>query len=183
MVLRSNCALSIRIVRLCLLKADEEDAHRRQLISLHETRFGVFTPLIRREYIAGFYACQPIWLMATIWEAKKLAPKQKRWSVRPKIAGRFSGQRSPSQSARRRSVAKFNLLRGRSKRRVSSQTKVHTDLGTARLGGLNGRICFDACANFCYGLCHPELAYYVFGRVGGCVGRRGFNGFYRSRLR
>ncbi len=40
--------------------AKEEDAHRQQLIALHETRFGAFIPLIRREHVAGFYARQPI---------------------------------------------------------------------------------------------------------------------------
>ena len=46
--------------------ADEEDAHRQQLIALHETRFGAFIPLIRREHVAGFYARHPIWLMANL---------------------------------------------------------------------------------------------------------------------
>ncbi|HCC97246.1 MAG TPA: rubrerythrin family protein, partial [Rhodobacteraceae bacterium] len=46
--------------------AKEEDAHRQQLIALHETRFGAFIPLIRREHVAGFYARQPIWLIANL---------------------------------------------------------------------------------------------------------------------
>ena len=46
--------------------ADEEDAHRKQLIALHETRFWAFIPLIRHEHVAAFYACQPIWLMANL---------------------------------------------------------------------------------------------------------------------
>lgn len=53
--------------------ADEGDAHRQQLIALHETRFGAFIPLIRREHVAGFYARQPIWLMANLGIEKNRA--------------------------------------------------------------------------------------------------------------
>lgn len=46
--------------------AEEEDGHRRSLISLHETRFGNVIPLIRREHVAGFYARRPVWLAANL---------------------------------------------------------------------------------------------------------------------
>lgn len=46
--------------------AEEEDGHRRALISLHETRFGNVIPLIRREHVAGFYARRPVWLAANL---------------------------------------------------------------------------------------------------------------------
>ncbi len=46
--------------------AEEEDGHRRALISLHETRFGSVIPLIRREHVAGFYARRPVWLAANL---------------------------------------------------------------------------------------------------------------------
>jgi rubrerythrin len=42
--------------------AAEEDGHRRQLIALHEVRFGPVIPLIRREHVTGFYARSPVWL-------------------------------------------------------------------------------------------------------------------------
>ncbi len=42
--------------------AAEEDGHRRQLIELHEVRFGPVIPLIRREHVTGFYARSPVWL-------------------------------------------------------------------------------------------------------------------------
>jgi rubrerythrin len=46
--------------------AAEEDEHRRQLIALHQSRFGQVIPLIRREHVAGFYARKPVWLNETL---------------------------------------------------------------------------------------------------------------------
>jgi rubrerythrin len=46
--------------------AAEEDDHRRQLIALHQRRFGQVIPLIRREHVAGFYARKPVWLNETL---------------------------------------------------------------------------------------------------------------------
>ena len=46
--------------------AAEEDGHRRQLIDLHQARFGQVIPLIRREHVAGFYARKPVWLNETL---------------------------------------------------------------------------------------------------------------------
>ncbi|NHQ73291.1 rubrerythrin family protein [Roseovarius gahaiensis] len=46
--------------------AAEEDAHRRALIDLHNSRFGDVIPLIRREHVAGFYARRPVWLMENL---------------------------------------------------------------------------------------------------------------------
>lgn len=46
--------------------AAEEDGHRRQLIDLHESRFGAVIPLIRREHVAGYYARKPVWLTANL---------------------------------------------------------------------------------------------------------------------
>ena len=46
--------------------AAEEDAHRAQLIALHEGRFGPAIPLIRREHVAGYYARRPVWLMENL---------------------------------------------------------------------------------------------------------------------
>ncbi len=46
--------------------ASEEDEHRRQLIELHQVRFGQVIPLIRREHVAGFYARKPVWLNETL---------------------------------------------------------------------------------------------------------------------
>lgn len=46
--------------------AAEEDDHRRQLIALHQARFGQVIPLIRREHVAGFYARKPVWLNETL---------------------------------------------------------------------------------------------------------------------
>jgi len=46
--------------------AVEEDGHRRQLIDLHDSRFGPVIPLIRREHVAGFYARRPVWLAANL---------------------------------------------------------------------------------------------------------------------
>ncbi|MGR3323770.1 MAG: iron exporter MbfA [Pseudooceanicola sp.] len=46
--------------------AEEEDRHRRRLISLFETRFGPVIPLIRREHVAGYYARRPVWLIGSL---------------------------------------------------------------------------------------------------------------------
>ncbi|WP_264211558.1 iron exporter MbfA [Leisingera thetidis] len=46
--------------------AAEEDDHRAQLITLHESRFGPAIPLIRREHVAGYYARRPVWLMENL---------------------------------------------------------------------------------------------------------------------
>lgn len=46
--------------------ADEEDAHRRRLIDLHEARFGPTIPLIRREHVAGYLTRNPVWLIENL---------------------------------------------------------------------------------------------------------------------
>lgn len=46
--------------------AREEDAHRAQLIELHEQRFGKTIPLIRREHVAGYYTRRPVWLVENL---------------------------------------------------------------------------------------------------------------------
>ena len=46
--------------------AEEEDAHRKQLISLHQKRFGDTIPLIRREHVSGYYARKPVWLVENL---------------------------------------------------------------------------------------------------------------------
>lgn len=44
----------------------EENEHRRQLIEMHEARFGDRIPLIRREHVSGFYSRRPYWLVETL---------------------------------------------------------------------------------------------------------------------
>lgn len=46
--------------------AQEEDTHRKALISLHRKRFGEVIPLIRREHVAGYYARRPVWLVENL---------------------------------------------------------------------------------------------------------------------
>ncbi|MCR8548729.1 rubrerythrin family protein [Salipiger sp. P9] len=46
--------------------AEEEDGHRKALISAHRIRFGEVIPLIRREHVAGYYARRPVWLMKNL---------------------------------------------------------------------------------------------------------------------
>lgn len=46
--------------------AAEEDEHRRQLIELHQRRFGEVIPLIRREHVSGYYARRPVWLVENL---------------------------------------------------------------------------------------------------------------------
>ncbi|SIT86932.1 iron exporter MbfA [Pontibaca methylaminivorans] len=46
--------------------AEEEDAHRAQLIALHEARFGSTIPLLRREHVAGYYNRRPVWLIQNL---------------------------------------------------------------------------------------------------------------------
>jgi len=46
--------------------AAEEDEHRRQLLDLHQKRFGDHVPLLRREHVAGFYARRPVWLVENL---------------------------------------------------------------------------------------------------------------------
>ena len=43
--------------------AGEENEHRRQLLNLHQKRFGDTVPLIRREHVQGFYKRKPDWLI------------------------------------------------------------------------------------------------------------------------
>lgn len=44
----------------------EENEHRLRLIEMHEARFGSRIPLIRREYVSGFYTRRPYWLVETL---------------------------------------------------------------------------------------------------------------------
>ncbi|MER5170703.1 iron exporter MbfA [Thioclava sp. GXIMD2076] len=44
----------------------EEDEHRRRLIEAHQARFGDVIPLVRREFVAGFYARKPVWMAETM---------------------------------------------------------------------------------------------------------------------
>lgn len=46
--------------------AEEEDEHRRRLIAAHQARFGEVIPLIRREYVSGFYTRRPVWLVQNL---------------------------------------------------------------------------------------------------------------------
>jgi rubrerythrin len=46
--------------------AEEEDGHRRQLIELHQKRFGDVIPLIRREHVSGYYTRRPVWLVENL---------------------------------------------------------------------------------------------------------------------
>ena len=46
--------------------AEEEDAHRAQLIELFKRRFGDVIPLVRREHVAGYYARRPVWLVENL---------------------------------------------------------------------------------------------------------------------
>ncbi len=43
-----------------------EDSHRKILIDKFQSRFGENIPLIRREYVSGFYARKPIWLIKNL---------------------------------------------------------------------------------------------------------------------
>lgn len=43
--------------------AEEENGHRRQLITLFRDRFGDTIPLIRREHVRGYYTRKPDWLV------------------------------------------------------------------------------------------------------------------------
>jgi len=42
--------------------AEEEDEHRKSLISMYQKRFGNTIPLIRREHVRGYYERKPDWL-------------------------------------------------------------------------------------------------------------------------
>jgi rubrerythrin len=46
--------------------SDEENEHRRQLLDLFKLKFGDVIPLIKREYINGFYNRRPIWLVQNL---------------------------------------------------------------------------------------------------------------------
>jgi len=46
--------------------SDEENIHRRQLIELFKKKFGNNIPLIKREYVQGFYTRRPIWLIENL---------------------------------------------------------------------------------------------------------------------
>jgi rubrerythrin len=61
--LRSDYAASAAVFDAM---AVEEDVHRRQLISLHQSRFGDVIPLIRREHVSGYYARRPVWLIENL---------------------------------------------------------------------------------------------------------------------
>ena len=45
---------------------DEEDVHRRRLISVFRERFGEHIPLIRRQEVKGFITRKPLWLTANL---------------------------------------------------------------------------------------------------------------------
>jgi len=45
---------------------EEENAHRRSLITEYERRFGNVIPLIRREHVAGYYSRRPVWLVENL---------------------------------------------------------------------------------------------------------------------
>jgi rubrerythrin len=61
--LRSDYAASAAVFDAM---AVEEDEHRRQLIALHQSRFGDVIPLIRREHVSGYYARRPVWLIENL---------------------------------------------------------------------------------------------------------------------
>ncbi len=46
--------------------AAEEDTHRRRLIDMYRKRFGETIPVIRREYVSGFYSRRPYWLVSQL---------------------------------------------------------------------------------------------------------------------
>jgi rubrerythrin len=46
--------------------AAEEDTHRRRLIDMYRSRFGETIPVIRREYVSGFYHRRPYWLVSQL---------------------------------------------------------------------------------------------------------------------
>ncbi len=46
--------------------AQEEDLHRKRLLTMHEIRFGSAIPPIRRDHVSGFYARRPAWLVAQL---------------------------------------------------------------------------------------------------------------------
>lgn len=50
--------------------AAEEDGHRKLLIDTFQRRFGKVIPLIRREYVAGYYSRRPTWLVQNLGLAR-----------------------------------------------------------------------------------------------------------------
>jgi rubrerythrin len=55
--------------------AEEENSHRNWLLDLHKKRFGDKVPLIRREYIQGYFQRKPDWLVRplSIEKVRKMA--------------------------------------------------------------------------------------------------------------
>lgn len=65
--------------------ADEENAHRRRLIDLFETRFGAHVPLVRRQDIKGGLARGPIWQI----QARGIEAMRRQAAAMERDAGRF----------------------------------------------------------------------------------------------
>ncbi len=137
--------------------ADEEDAHRQQLIALHETRFGAFIPLIRREHVAGFYARQPIWLMANLG-IEKIRAEAEAMERKAEDFYRKAAARS-SDAASRKLLGDLAASEARHKARAEGLSENLTSSGAAQEEG------FQAKRQFILTWVQPGLAGLMDGSV------------------
>ncbi|MEP3034898.1 MAG: iron exporter MbfA, partial [Pseudoruegeria sp.] len=80
--------------------AKEEDEHRRRLFEIYQARFGDTVPMIRREYVTGFFQRRPIWLMENL----SLERMRQEASLMEKAAANFytkAAQRSTDTGIRK----------------------------------------------------------------------------------
>ncbi|APZ52774.1 iron exporter MbfA [Salipiger abyssi] len=105
--------------------AEEEDGHRKALISAHRIRFGEVIPLIRREHVAGFYARRPVWLMKNL----SLERIREEAEIMERDAERFY-----LEAARRSTDAGTRKLLGDLAAAEAGHEQRATELGEAHLG-------------------------------------------------
>ncbi|MBF20446.1 MAG: rubrerythrin family protein [Marinovum sp.] len=137
--------------------AKEEDAHRQQLIALHETRFGAFIPLIRREHVAGFYARQPIWLIANLG-IEKIRAEAEAMERKAEDFYRKAAARS-SDAASRKLLGDLAASEARHKARAEGLSQNLTSSGAAQEEG------FQAKRQFILTWAQPGLAGLMDGSV------------------
>ena len=137
--------------------AEEEDADRQQLIALHETRFGAFIPLIQRQHVAGFYARQPIWLIANLG-IEKIRAEAEAMERKAEDFYRKAAARS-SDAASRKLLGDLAASEARHKARAEGLSQNLTSSGAAQEEG------FQAKRQFILTWAQPGLAGLMDGSV------------------
>ncbi len=174
----------------------EEDEHRQRLIALHQDRFGEVIPLIRREHVAGYYARRPVWLVENLsldtirGEAEAmehqaeafylLAAKTSKDAATRKLLGDLAAAEAGHQRTAVDLQDTASARRRQGRRRPRRTSPVHSDMGAAGLGGVDGWVGFNPCAHLRHRLRDAGHLDHVSCRHGGIGGCGHFDGLYRS---